>query len=67
MPSEIGGHSARVYAIQIGFWTVVAAVVASAVGYGNSVTLAGIGIGGAILISAVALELADGRRAAITG
>ncbi|TKX55667.1 hypothetical protein EXE44_00385 [Halorubrum sp. SS7] len=59
MPSEIGGHSTRVYAVQTGFWTVVVAVVASAVGYGNSVTLAGIGIGGAILVSAVALELAE--------
>ncbi|TKX84132.1 hypothetical protein EXE43_20545 [Halorubrum sp. SS5] len=59
MPSEIGGHPARVYAVQTGFWIFVPAAVASAVGYGNSVTSAGIGIGGAILISAVALELAE--------
>jgi hypothetical protein len=34
-------------------------VVAVAVGYGNSVTLAGIGVGGAIAVSAAVPELAE--------
>ncbi|KOX96223.1 MULTISPECIES: hypothetical protein [Halorubrum] len=59
MPSKIVDHSARTLAVQTGFWIFVPAAVASAVGYGNSVTSAGIGIGGATLISAVVLELAE--------
>ena len=59
MPSEVLDHSTRTLAVQIGFWMIVVAVVASAVGYGNSVTLAGIAFGGAILASAVVLELTE--------
>lgn len=63
MPSEIVNHSARTLAVQIGFWMLVVAVVASAVGYGKFVTLAGIAAGGAILASAVVLELTEAYRA----
>ena len=63
MASEITDHSARTIAVQIGFWMVVVAVVVSAVGYGNSVTLAGIALGGTILASAVVLELSETYRA----
>jgi uncharacterized YccA/Bax inhibitor family protein len=63
MPSEIVDHSAWTLAVQIGFWVFAVAVVASAVGYGNSVTLAGVAFGGAILASAVILELTEASRA----
>ncbi|SMO72425.1 hypothetical protein SAMN06264867_10790 [Halorubrum cibi] len=63
MPSEIVDHSARTLAVQIGFWMFVVAVVASAVGYGNSVTVAGIAFGSAILASAVVLEITEAYRA----
>ena len=63
MPSEIVDHSVQTLAVQIGFWLFVGAAVASAIGYGNSVTLAAIAIGGAILASAVVLELTEANRA----
>jgi uncharacterized YccA/Bax inhibitor family protein len=55
MPSEIVDHSARTLAVQIGSWMFAVAVVASAVEYGNHVTLAGVAAGGMILASEVAL------------
>jgi ABC-type cobalamin transport system permease subunit len=63
MPSEVVDHSARTLAVQIGFWIFVPAVAAIAVGYGNSVALAGVAFGGAILASAVVLELTETHRA----
>ncbi|TKX83469.1 hypothetical protein EXE43_24090 [Halorubrum sp. SS5] len=59
MPSEIGGQSARVYAIQVGFWAIVFAAGALAVGYQRAVSLAAAVFGAAILLGSVALELTE--------
>ncbi|QKG91569.1 hypothetical protein HPS36_01425 [Halorubrum salinarum] len=47
------------YAIQVGFWAIVFAAGALAVGYQRAVSLAAAVFGAAILLGSVALELTE--------
>lgn len=60
MPSEILDHSVRTIVVQLAFWMIVLAEVASAVrGYRTLVTLAGTVVGVTIIAGVIFMAVTD--------